>query len=275
MVETVPALLGAGARFLLAGAVMLAFLTIRRGWDAVRLTRRQLGAAALVGLLLPGANAVVTVAEKEVPSGLAALLIASVPLWVILLRRSAGEAVPRASVLAVLVGFLGVALLLRPGEHAGGAGLLGLAACVGAAVMWASGSFAAARVPLPRDPLVATGWEMLLGGIACALAGVLAGEAGDIHPGAWSADSVLALAYLIVVGSLLAFTVYAWLLQNVALSKVATYAYVNPVVAIVLGFLVLGEAITATTVVAAAVIVCSVALVVRAEAGTSRASGRT
>ena len=270
MVETVPPLLGAGARFTVAGAVMVAVLSARR---SVRPTRAQLASALLVGILLPGANAVVTVAEQEVPSGLAALLIASVPLWVILLRRAAGEPAPRASVGAVLVGFAGVALLLRPGEQSGDATVLGLAACVGAAVMWATGSFASPRLRLPRDPLVSTGWQMLLGGLVCSLVGLAVGEAGDVHPAAFSVRSVVALAYLIVVGSWVAFTAYAWLLQNAPISRVATYAYVNPVVAIVLGWLILDEVVTPITLVGAAIIVVSVALVVRIE-GTRRTGHR-
>jgi drug/metabolite transporter (DMT)-like permease len=247
---------------------MVAVLSTRR---AVRPTRAQLLSALLVGILLPGANAVVTVAEQEVPSGLAALLIASIPLWVLLMRRAAGEPVSRAGVGAVLVGFAGVALLLRPGEQSGDATVLGLAACVAAAVMWASGSFASPRIRLPPDPLVSTGWQMLLGGLVCVAAGLLAGEAGDVDPAAFSTRSVVALAYLVVFGSWVAFTTYAWLLQNAPISKVATYAYVNPVVAIVLGWLVLDEVITPVTVVGAAIIVVSVALVVR-EQSVSRPS---
>lgn len=263
MVETVPPLLGAGVRFAVAGVVMLGVLAARRGVRAVGISRRALAACALVGALLPGANAVVTVAEQTVPSGLAALLIASIPLWVVLLRRLSGEPVTRAGVAAVLVGFVGVALLLKP---SGGATVAGLVACLLAAVMWATGSFSAPRLPLPGDPLVATGWEMLIGGTMTIVAGLVAGEAADVDVGAFSGRSLTAFAYLVGVGSCLAFTVYAWLLQNARLSKIATYAYVNPVVAIVLGWLVLDEQITATTVVAAAVIVASVALVVRVEA---------
>jgi drug/metabolite transporter (DMT)-like permease len=265
MVETVPPLLGAGVRFGLAGGVLLLALAARRGFAAVRPTRAQLASCGLVGVLLPGANAVVSVAEQRVPSGIAALLIGSVPLWVILLRRSTGDRVSRPGVVAVLVGFAGVALLLRPGAQSGDATVLGLLACVGAAVMWASGSFASPRLSLPRDPLVSTGWQMLLGGLVICVAGMLAGEAGDVHFDAFSLRSVLALAYLIAIGSWVAYTAYAWLLQNAPLSKVATYAYVNPVVAILLGWLVLGEVVTATTLVGAAVIVASVALVVRVE----------
>src|SRR5215207_7287651 len=269
MVETVPPLLGAGVRFAVAGGVMVAVLSFRR---AVKPTRAQLLSALLVGLLLPGANAVVTVAEQEVPSSVAALLIASVPLWVILLRRSAGEPVPRASVGAVLVGFAGVALLLRPGEQSGDATVLGLAACVVAALMWASGSFASPRLQLPRDGLVSTAWQMALGGLVITVVGLALGEAGDVDLAAFSTRSVVALLYLIAAGSWFAFTAYAWLLQNAPISRVATYAYVNPVVAIVLGWLVLDEAVTGITIAGAAVIVLAVAVVVRGESRPPRAA---
>jgi drug/metabolite transporter (DMT)-like permease len=262
MVETVPPLLGAGVRFAVAGAVMLAVLSFRR---RVKPTRAQLLSALAVGLLLPGANAVVTVAEQEVPSNLAALLIASIPLWVLLMRRAAGEPVSPAGIGAVLVGFAGVALLLQPGEQSEGASLLALGACVFAAVMWASGSFASPRLRLPGDPLVSTGWQMLLGGLAITATGLATGEAGQVDLEAFSARSLVALAYLIVFGSWLAFTAYAWLLQNAPISRVATYAYVNPVVAIVLGFLILDEVVTPVTIVGAAIIVVSVALVTRIE----------
>ena len=262
MVETVPPLLGAGVRFTVAGAVMLAVLAVRR---SVRPTRAQLLSALLVGMLLPGANAVVSVAEQEVPSAMAALLIASVPLWVLLMRRAAGEPVSRAGIAAVLVGFAGVALLLKPGEQSGDATLLGLGAVVVAAVMWASGSFASPRIRLPGDPLVSTAWQMLLGGVVIVAVGLALGEAGEVDVDAFSTRSLIALAYLIVFGSWLAYTAYAWLLQNAPISKVSTYAYVNPVVAIVLGFLILDEVITPITLVGAAIIVVSVALVVRIE----------
>jgi drug/metabolite transporter (DMT)-like permease len=262
MVETVPPLLGAGARFTVAGAVMLGVLALHR---SVRPTRGQLLSALAVGLLLPGANAVVSLAEQEVPSALAALLIASVPLWVLLMRRASGEPVSRAGVAAVLVGFAGVALLLRPGEQSEGASLLALGAVVLAAVMWASGSFASPRLRLPADPLVSTGWQMLLGGLVIVAAGLAAGEGPEFDLQAFSTRSVVALLYLVVFGSWLAYTAYAWLLQNAPISRVATYAYVNPVVAIVLGYLILDEVITPITLIGAAIIVVSVALVVRIE----------
>jgi drug/metabolite transporter (DMT)-like permease len=265
MVETVPPLLGGGARFVLAGVIMLAVLTGLRGWRAVRLTRQEALFALIVGTLLMGANGVVSVAEKEVPSNVAALLIATVPLWVILYRRVAGEAISGRSAAAVALGFVGVGVLMLPGEQNAGASLLGLLAVVVAAVMWAGGSFISPRVTLPRDLVVSSGWQMVLGGLACLAAGLAVGEADEVDFSAFSSDSILAWAYLVVVGSLVAFTAYAWLLRNVNVSKVATYAYVNPVVAIFLGWLILDEAVTAITFVGASVIVASVFLVIRTE----------
>jgi drug/metabolite transporter (DMT)-like permease len=165
----------------------------------------------------------------------------------------------------VLVGFAGVAILLLPGEQTGGASVLGLLACLVGAVMWAGGTVASPRVDLPGDPLVSTGWQMLFGGLVCALTGAVSGEIGGLELAAFSARSLVAFAYLVVFGSCLAFTAYAWLLQNAPLSKVATYAYVNPVVAITLGSLILDEAVTPITLAGAAVIVASVAAVVRIE----------
>jgi drug/metabolite transporter (DMT)-like permease len=262
MVETMPPLLAAGARFIAVGLIVLPILAVKRGLSVLRPTRAQLLSAGFVGLMLPGANAVISVAEQDVPSGLAALLVASIPLWVILLRRLSGDRMNARSLAAVLLGFVGVALVVKP---EGGASIIGPLACIGAALMWATGSFASPRIDLPRDPLVSTGWQSLLGGLAVFASGLIAGEGGDIHPDQWSTRSLLGLAYLITFGSLLAFTAYAWLLQNAPISKVSTYAYVNPVVAIALGWLVLDEPITPLTLIGAGIIVASVALVIRIE----------
>jgi drug/metabolite transporter (DMT)-like permease len=267
MVETIPPLLGAGFRFMAVGLILLPILAVKRGAAVWRPSRNELLSAAFVGLMLPGANAVISVAEKTVPSGLAALLVASIPLWVILLRRFSGDQVSAKSIGAVLVGFGGLVLLLHP---SGDATIWGLLACVGAAFMWALGSFASPRIELPRDPLISTAWQSLLGGIVVALVGIVSGEVGDVHFADFSGRSIFGLAYLITFGSLLAFTSYAWLLQNAPISKVSTYAYVNPVVAIALGWLVLSEAITVTTLIGAGIIVASVALVVRVEAAAKR-----
>jgi len=266
MVETIPPVLGGGVRFAFAGVVLLVAVGLRGGLEPLRAGRLQLAGVALVGILLCSANALVGIAEREVPSGLAALLIASVPLWVILLRGVLGDPTSRATVGAVAIGFAGVALLLAPGEQTGGASLAGLLTVVAAAVSWASGSVAAPRVPLPGHRVAASGWQMLFGGLACAAAGLALGEAGDVDLAQVSARSWVGLAYLVVFGSLLAFTAYSWLLQNAPLTKVSTYAYVNPVVAVLLGWIVLDEVITGLTLAGAAIIVVSVALVIRLEA---------
>ena len=266
MVETMPPLLAAGVRFALAGAVFLLALRLRGGAERVRVTRGQVAAAALVGTLLCfGGNGLVSVAEQEVPSGLAALIIGAVPLWVVLMRLAHGDRVPRGTLAGVALGFGGLAVLVLPGDRPGDAPLWGVLTIVVASVSWAAGSFYSKRLRLPSDAFVSTGVQMLLGGTIMALAGLAAGEAAELRLGEFSARSLLAFGYLVIAGSFLAFTAYTWLLQNAPISTVATYAYVNPVIAVILGALILSEEITVTVVVGAAAIVLSVAAVVRRE----------
>ena len=255
-VEDLPPLLAVSTRFVVAGALLAGWLAWRRR-PALRITRRELGAAAVVGVLLPGANAVLFFAERDVPTGLASLIIASVPLWVVLLRLLAKERLSRSAVLGVLAGFLGVAVLLRP---SGGATAVGLALCVVSSLMWAAGSFLSSRLPLPRDPIAATTYEMLCGGLAMLPLGLVA--VGDLHP---SGRSTAAWVYLVIFGSLVAYTAYVWLLAHAPLGTVATYAYVNPVVAIALGFLFRDEKLSPQILLGAAIVVASVAAVVRRE----------
>ncbi len=267
MVETMPPLLTAGVRFAVAGAIYLVVLRLAGGAPRVRVSRKQLAAAGLIGVLLPfGGNGLVTVAEQAIPSHLAALIIGAVPLIVVLLRFAHGERVGRVTLAGVVVGFAGLAVLVLPGGDSG-APLWGVLVCLGAAVSWAAGSFYSSRLPLPDDAFAATAYEMLLGGLAMAATGLVAGEAADVHFSEFSSDSLLALAYLIFIGSLLAYTAYVWLLKNAPISTVATYAFVNPVIAIFLGWTILSEEVSLTTIVGAAAIVVSVAAVVRREGG--------
>jgi drug/metabolite transporter (DMT)-like permease len=264
MVEDIPPLIGAAARFLVAGAILYAWVALRRPAAARAITKRQLLGAAVVGVLLMfGGNGMVTLAEEEVPSGLAALLIASEPLWVILLRGGvARERVPATTLVSVAIGFVGVALLVLPGERPEGAPLGWSLLVVLAALLWASGSFAASRMDRPSDLLTTTAWQMLLGGGFMAGVGLAAGEAGELHLAEVSLDSALAFLFLIFVGSIAAFTAYNWLLQHVAISTVSTYAFVNPVIAVFLGWAILSEEITIFVVAGSAVIVAAVAFVV-------------
>ncbi len=267
MVETVPPLVGAGVRFALAGSVMLLILR-----DRVRVPRREIAAAGVIGLgLCFGGNALVTLAERKVPSSLAALLLASIPLWVVVYRALAGERVSRGTVLGVVAGFVGVAALLLPGTRPHGVPLSYALLALLAAALWAAATYGSTRLPVPRDPLVSAAWQMFLGGLVICLAAVLSGELGGLHASALSARSLLAFAYLAVVGSVVAFSTFAWLLGHAPVSLVATYAYVNPIVAVLLGALILGERLTLATTAGAAVIVLSVAWTVTSAARARRA----
>jgi drug/metabolite transporter (DMT)-like permease len=264
MVRSIPPLLGGAVRFLAAGALLYAWIRLRRPGPG--LSPRELAGAGLVGtLLVLGGNGLVTVAERDVPSSLAALLIASEPLWVVLLRRATRERLPPSTLFGVFAGFVGVGLLLAPGQRPEGVGAVGLFLCVMAAVCWASGSFAASRMAPPADPLRATAAQMLLGGAATLVAAAAIGDFGALRLDAVTTVSAAALAYLTLIGSVVAFSTYAWLLRNVPISTVSTYAYVNPVIAVALGWAILSEPVTAATLTGAAVIVCSVAFIMRRE----------
>jgi drug/metabolite transporter (DMT)-like permease len=266
-VETLPPLLGGAARFLLAGPLMYAWLRLRRGPHGVRVSTPELLACAMVGsALLLGGNGLVMIAEQRVPSGLAALIIAAAPLWIVVLRVTFGDAVKKTTLAGVAAGLVGVGILVLPGSKAHGAPLAGTLLLVAASGMWAGGSFFSKRLPLPEDPFTSTAWQMICGGIALTLAGLATGELSDIDVDSFSDRSLWALAYLVVIGSLGAFTAYTWVLQHAPISKVATYAYVNPVIAVVLGWAILSEDITATIALGAMVIVASVAFIVRHEA---------
>jgi drug/metabolite transporter (DMT)-like permease len=268
-VETLPPLIAGGLRFMLAGSIVYAVLRIRGGRDAVRFTRAQLLSCAIVGsLLVTGGNGLVMVGEVDVPSGLAALIIASVPLWVIVYRRVAGERIPGLTLVGVLAGFAGLALLLLPsGGNDEVDSWVGLLLLFCAAPCWALGSFLSKRRPLPSDPFLSTALQMMAGGATSLIGGLARGETADVDLGAFSADSLIAFAYLVVVGSLIAFTAYVWLLQHAPISKVATYAYVNPVIAIFLGWAILSEQVTASILAGAAIVIASVATIVRRESG--------
>jgi drug/metabolite transporter (DMT)-like permease len=266
VVESAPPLLAMGTRFLLAGALLGGFLAIRHGVSVLRVSLRQLGSAALVGvLLLLCGNGVVAIAEQTVPSGLAALLIAATPLWLMVLRVGAGDRPRVRSLVGTAIGFAGIAVLARPGGHDGEVETWGLILLVAASAAWAIGSFFSSRLPMPGNAFVATMWEMTVGGALMLLAAVLRGELDGFSVREVDAAAWAWLAYLVLFGSLAAFSAYVWLLQNAPISLTATYAYVNPVVAVLLGALVLAEPITAPIVIGGIVVVIGVGLVVSTE----------
>ncbi|MFD7610607.1 EamA family transporter [Streptomyces sp. NPDC059828] len=265
VVETMPPFLSTGARFLTAGLVLAAVIAWRQGPSALKATPVQLASAAMVGLLLLlGGNSLVVLAETAVPSGLAALLVAVVPAWVVVLRRLSGERPGLGAYGGVALGLAGLAVLTLPGLS-GDVRLWGVLTVVAATLMWSVGSFSSSRIPMPANPFAVSAYEMTAAGIGCLLVGLGRGEQHGFVLAEVSARSWTALAYLVVFGSLIAFTAYAWLLQSAPLSLVATYAYVNPVVAVCLGVLVLDEELSWPIAVGGAIVVAGVGLIVSTE----------
>jgi drug/metabolite transporter (DMT)-like permease len=271
-IETIPPLLMSAARFLLAGAIL--YLVTARG--SSRPTARQWMWAAATGVpLLAMGNGGVTWAQQTVPSGIASLLVATVPLWIVLLDRLVwGRRLGWRATAGIAIGFAGVALLVRPGG-AGEIDAAGAVVLVLASACWAAGTLLSRGAGFPPQPLRSAGMQMLAGGAALVVAGLVAGEAGEVRLARTSLESTLAFLYLIAFGSILAFTAYQWLLRNTRTSLVATYAYVNPVVAVALGWVWLDESITGRTLLAGAIILVAVALIVSARTAPDSAPARS
>jgi drug/metabolite transporter (DMT)-like permease len=262
-VETMPPLLAAGSRFLTA-ALLLGAILAWRG-VALRVTRRELGASAVAGgLLLALGVGVVHVAETRIDSSVAAIIAGTVPLQIIGFRLLAAESPARATRLSTLAGVVGLGLVVAPGLGSGSTAL-GLALAISATISWSTGSFLSKRLPLPRNPFVATAWEMALGGTFLLVGAGAFGEYGQLGSGTFALDSVLAWAYLVVMGSLVGFSAYAWLLRVAPISLVVTHQYVNPLVAIGLGMAFLGERPSPWTLLGAALVIGAVYVAIRAE----------
>ena len=269
MIETLPPLLAAGVRYATAGALMLGALVVhsrlRRGGQPVEPPNRAHWRSALIigTLLLLGGNGGVVLSELLIPSGVAAVVIATVPIWLSVFDALLTRRRPSRLVIGGLVaGIIGVAVLVAPMEGDESLDPVGVGLCVAAAISWAIGSLYARRAPLPRSGLLATGMEMLAGGLVLVLAGSLLGEVGRTDVSQFSLRSIVAFFYLVVFGSIVAFTAYIWLLDRVPVSTVGTYAYVNPIVAVALGAIFLSEPVTPRTLVAAAIILGAVVAMV-------------
>ena len=270
--ETLPPLLATAIRFLVAGGVLytIAIRTGDRGGD--RPGPRQWRAAAIVGtLLMFCGNGGVVWAERTIPSGMAALVIATVPFWMVAIDRLVyHHRQPPAVLVGLVLGFVGAAILVG-GSIAGHVDPTGVLLVVGAAICWATGSLYQRHAPLPRRPFVGAGMQMLVAGAMFVVVGFGTGELGRIDASSFSRASILALGYLIVFGSWIGFTSYLWLLRNARTSLVSTYAYVTPVGAVLLGVVFLNETITLRTVVAGTLIVVAVAIIITA-GGAARAA---
>ena len=263
-IETLPPLLTAGVRFLLAGIILSVFSYIKEG--AMQVSREHWKSAFIIGgLLLLGGNGSVVWAEHFVPSGLAALVIAVTPLWMVLLQWlwQKGKR-PSAGVLAgIAIGFMGVGILIAPDlrTHVYQVHIGGTLALLLASLSWAVGSVYSRRVAVPKSPFLATGMQMICGGLLLVLAGLVQGEISLVHPASFSFKSIMAFIYLIFAGSLIGFTAYIWLLKNVGITKASTYAFVNPIVAVILGCLLAGEQLNMHIGLAACLIVAAVIII--------------
>ena len=269
-IETIPPFLLSGARFTLAGAIMLAAANVRR---EPGVTWPQFRTAAIVGSLLMFANSLVGVAESRIPSGIAALLVAMTPVFMVLLEwaRPGGRRPTILVGVGLLIGLVGVATLVGPASFGGGArvDLIGAAIVIFGSFAWSLGSIYSRHAPRPQSALMMTAIQMLAGGTFVGILGVMRGEAAMFAFSAVSTRSFIAWVYLLIFGSLIGFTAFVYLLRVSTAARVATYAYVNPVVAIILGWLLAGESISGRMVVAAVIIVAGVALITAAEGRAS------
>jgi len=266
--ESIPPLIGVGVRYLVAGGLLLAFMSLWRP-RALRVSAVELRTCVFLGVsMMAFSLGVLALALRYVPTGVAALLVSVVPIFVVIIRFTAGDRPNWRTVAGVAIGFAGVALMLLPGggssPHGGESDLLiwSLAIIVSSGI-WAWTSFMAPRMPGPGHAFTATTYQLLIGGVALVAAGLVSGERWD--PGTVTPRSLWALAYLVVVGSLVAWTAFSWVLRHVPVSLGSTYAFVNPAVAVLLGIAFYGEVVTADLVVGCTVVLGGVVLVVRGE----------
>lgn len=267
IITTVPPLLAGGYRFVVGGLLLTVLVLAVAGRAAFRLTAAQVGTAALSGLLLPAwGNGLVAIGQQAVSSGLAALLIAAVPLWIVVLRLSTGDRPRRATLVGVGVGVVGLAVLVLAGPASGGVhgtAWWGPWVVLLASLGWAAGTFAATRLPVPANPFATAAVQMLVGGAILLVAGTVAGERVDwaaVTPPSW-----WAWGYMTVIVSVGTFSAYSYTLAALPVSTVATYAYVNPVIAVILGVAFVGERFTAVQLVGGAIVLVAVVLVIAAE----------
>jgi drug/metabolite transporter (DMT)-like permease len=271
-IETIPPFLMAAARFLVAGLLLYGFARSRGAEPPTSANWRN--AALIGGLLFLAGNGALTWAELHVPSGLAALLLSIIPLWMVLLhhlelRRGLGWPL----ILGLVLGLGGIVLLVGPRELLGGGRVppLGAGVLLAGSICWAVGSVRSRHVAMPKSSLLAASMEMLAGGAGLLVLGLATGEGRALIHSSISVHSLLGVAYLIAFGSLIGFTSYRWLLGVTTPSRVATYAYVNPIIAVLLGWALGGESLTARTIIAAAVIVSAVAIIITHQARSEAA----
>ena len=273
-VETIPPFIMGGVRFVVSGILLYAWARSRGAPRPTQLHWRN--AVIAGGLLLLGGNGAVVWAEQFVPSGLTALLVSILPFWLVIIEwvRPPRRRPHGAVLVGLIIGFIGIVVLVGPGNLGGHGDVrpIGAVVLILGSLSWAIGSFFSRDADLPESGLLTTGMEMLGGGALMLIAGTLSGELKQFDIRHVSAPSAIGLAYLITFGSLLGFTSYIWLLDKVSPARLGTYAYVNPVVAVVLGWAIASERLSLRTAVAAAIVICAVALITTARSSRTAQS---
>ena len=270
-IRTMPSLVSIILRFLVASLLMLVFIAWRRGIPELRLSRKQLINCAILGVMMPGTGlGILTIAEHFVPIGIASLLVSALPFWIALLRTLQGDRPSPLTWIGITLGFAGVALLLAPGHvqarpgQSGSSVLFWMLLIIIGNISWAIGSFISRSLDLPKNGFVTSAYEMLCAAFFLTPIALLRGESfADIaHT---SLESWIGWAYLVIFGSVIGYTTFGWLIKNAPLSLASTYAYVNPIVAMMLAMLLLDERMTTTVAIGGVIVLVGVALVVTVE----------
>jgi drug/metabolite transporter (DMT)-like permease len=277
VIKTAPPLLSMGFRFLSAFLVLAIILLIFKGKNALRITKQELLSSLFLGGILLGFGlGNLTLAERYVPSGIAALIISALPIWVTIFQRMAGIKTRRITLVGIFIGLIGVAVIVLPGGTGPAPGAdpekvkFWMFMILIGNIAWAFGTFMTQRIPIPKDPFVLTAYEMFFGGLVLTVASYFNGERFNVEiVSNMSETSKWAWVYLVLIGSIVGYGAYIWLLNNTSLSLASTYAYVNPVIAVILGLIVLNEPVDWPLFFGGAVVLSGVALVVNGERLTS------
>ena len=278
VIESAPPLTSMGIRFIAAGIILALILSIFKSKNAMKVNRKELISSIFLGGLLLGFGiGNLTLAERYVPSGIAALIISALPIWVTIFQSLVGIKHKRITLYGIFIGLIGVALVVLPGGTGPAPGAdpskvkFWMFMILIGNIAWAFGTFMTQRIPIPKDPFVLTSYEMLFGGIALTIAGFIRGEKVNLEViSQMTLTSKWAWVYMVLIGSIVGYGAYIWLLSNASLSLASTYAYVNPVVAVILGFLILSEPLKWPLFVGGLIILTGVALIVNGERFTSK-----
>jgi drug/metabolite transporter (DMT)-like permease len=278
VIESAPPLTSMGIRFLAAGIILALILSIFKSKNAMKVNRKELISSIFLGGLLLGFGiGNLTLAERYVPSGIAALIIAALPIWVTIFQSIVGIKHKRITLYGIFIGLIGVALVVLPGGTGPAPGAdpskvkFWMFMILVGNIAWAFGTFMTQRIPIPKNPFVLTSYEMLFGGIALTITGFIRGEKMNLEViSQMTLTSKWAWVYMVLIGSIVGYGAYIWLLSNASLSLASTYAYVNPVVAVILGFLILSEPLKWPLFVGGLIILTGVALIVNGERFTSK-----